>query len=90
MKREIEQFLRGYRLAYSNLKWGAELPQEKRTYETYAERMEWQKTQKTGLDCFSRVGGWTCVILHFPTAVRMHMATNHMLKDKVDKDFQKG
>ncbi|MFA5831039.1 MAG: hypothetical protein WC878_04400 [Candidatus Paceibacterota bacterium] len=85
MKKIAEQFLKGYRLAYDNLVWGATLPVEKRTFEEYAERMEWQNPKTIGLDGFSRTGGWICLILHFSLALRMHKATNRMLKDKAER-----
>ena len=85
MKKIVEQFLKGYRLAYSNIKFFTGLSLKERTYETYFARMEWQESRKAGLGGFSRFGGWICIILHFPRAVRLHMATNMMLKDKKDR-----
>jgi hypothetical protein len=85
MKKIAEQFLKGYRLAYDNINWFAHLPLEKLVYEVYAERMEWQKPRLVELDGFSRAGGWICVFLHLPSALRTHMATNKMLKDKVER-----
>ncbi|MFA6493859.1 MAG: hypothetical protein WCT49_02295 [Candidatus Paceibacterota bacterium] len=85
MRKMIEQFLKGYRLAYDNILFFSSLSSEKRTYEIYLERMEWQRSRLSGLDGFSRFGGWICVVLHFSQAVRMHLATNQMLKDKQER-----